>query len=169
MLGIVVLPEESGTREQCIYKVPQKIRQVNPQAYTPRLISIGPFHSPLGSNSVDNHLQEMEELKLKYLKGFLNRTPNISVDQLFSKVQVWENKIRNCYAGCAYTNSWKENDPLLLKPWLRRDITYDLILLENQLWSDAFVLVARLLLRFVLKGCFLWIFWSVIFVYVPVH
>ncbi|KAK2366708.1 hypothetical protein QL285_080058 [Trifolium repens] len=159
MLKGVVLPEMSGTREQCIYKVPQKIRQINPQAYTPRLISIGPFHSPLGSNSDDNHLHEMEELKLKYLKGFLNRTPNVSVDELFSKVQVWENKIRNCYAGhvsfnskdflkiiivdaCfiielflryAYYDSWKENDPLLLKPWLRRDITYDLMLLENQI------------------------------------
>ncbi|GAU26796.1 hypothetical protein TSUD_289010 [Trifolium subterraneum] len=58
MLEGVILPEESGINEQCIYKVPQKIRQVNPQAYIPRLISIGPFHSPLGSNSDENHLQE---------------------------------------------------------------------------------------------------------------
>ncbi|MCI49049.1 UPF0481 protein, partial [Trifolium medium] len=73
MLEAVVLPEESGTHEQCIYKVPQKIRQVNPQAYTPNVIAIGPFHSPRGSVSDDNNLNEMEKLKLKYLKGFLNR------------------------------------------------------------------------------------------------
>ncbi|XP_045814109.1 UPF0481 protein At3g47200-like [Trifolium pratense] len=158
MLEAVVLPEESGTHEQCIYKVPQKIRQVNPQAYTPRLISIGPFHNPLGSNSVENHLQEMEGLKLKYLKGFHKRT-NISIDNLFSRVKEWENEIRKCYAGpvslnskdflkiiivdaCfiiehflrrfSYTN-WNKIDPILLKPYLLDDIFRDLILLENQL------------------------------------
>ena len=31
-------------RECCIYKVPRKLRQVNKEAYTPKLISIGPFH-----------------------------------------------------------------------------------------------------------------------------
>ncbi|CAJ2666405.1 unnamed protein product [Trifolium pratense] len=98
MLEVVVLPEEFETHEQCIYKVPQMIRQDNPQAYTPRIIAIGPFHSPRGSVSDNNNLNEMEKLKLKYLKGFLNRT-NLCVDDLVFKVQEWENKIRNCYAG----------------------------------------------------------------------
>ncbi|WJX66269.1 hypothetical protein P8452_50839 [Trifolium repens] len=163
MLEEVVPPEDSGTHEQCIYKVPQKIRQVNPQAYTPRLISIGPFHSPLGSNSDQNHLQEMEGLKLRYLKGFLDRT-KISVHDLLFKLQEWEweNKIRKCYAGPISFNKkdllkiimvdacfiiehffrfyyryrdtiWKNDDPILMKPWLLDDIFRDLILLENQL------------------------------------
>ncbi|KAL5098055.1 hypothetical protein RYX36_002382 [Vicia faba] len=70
MLKGVVLPEMSEIHEQCIYKVPPGIREANPQAYTPQIISIGPFHSPHGSTS-DNILHQMEQLKLKYLKGFL--------------------------------------------------------------------------------------------------
>ena len=30
--------------ECCIYRVPQKLRKVNEDAYAPMLISIGPFH-----------------------------------------------------------------------------------------------------------------------------
>jgi hypothetical protein len=158
MLKGVVLPEMSLTRDRCIYKVPQIIRQANPQAYTPQIISIGPFHNPRGSISTNNNLHEMEELKLKYLKGFLNRT-NLCVDDLVFKLQQWENKIRNCYAGhlsfdsndflkiiivdacfiiehflryCRYSD-WRENDPILLNNGLLCDIKRDLILLENQL------------------------------------
>ncbi|XP_058727902.1 UPF0481 protein At3g47200-like [Vicia villosa] len=157
MLKGVVVPELSGIHEQYIYKVPPRIRQANPQAYTPQVISIGPFHSPHGSTS-DNILHQMEQLKLKYLKGFLNRT-NLSLDDLVSKFQEWENRIRNCYAGLFSFNSkdflkiiivdacfiiehflrffryknWMQNDPILLKPWLLSDIKRDLVLLENQL------------------------------------
>ncbi|XP_045811062.1 UPF0481 protein At3g47200-like [Trifolium pratense] len=158
MLEVVVLPEESETHEQCIYKVPQIIRQNNPQAYTPRIIAIGPFHSPPRGSVSDNNLNEMEKLKLKYLKGFLNRT-NLCADDLVFKVQEWENKIRNCYAGPVSFDSddflkiiivdacfiieyflryasypqWKENDPILSTRWLVNEIYRDLILLENQL------------------------------------
>ncbi|CAJ2666396.1 unnamed protein product [Trifolium pratense] len=158
LLEVVVLPEESEIHEQCIYKVPQLIRQNNPQAYTPRFISIGPFHSPHGSIIDNNNLYEMEELKLKYLKGFLNRT-NLSVNDLVFKVQEWENKIRNCYAGLVSFDSkdflkiiivdacfiiehflryisykdWMETDPILLQSWLLDEIEHDLILVENQL------------------------------------
>lgn len=38
MLERVVLPEVSRINEQYIYKVSQKIRQHNPQAYTPQII-----------------------------------------------------------------------------------------------------------------------------------
>ncbi|KAK2366712.1 hypothetical protein QL285_080061 [Trifolium repens] len=151
LLEAVVLPEISEVREQCIYRVPQTIRQNNPQAYTPKIISIGPFHNPRGSNSNNKNLYEMEELKLKYLKGFLNRT-KLHVDDLIFKVQEWENKIRNCYAGLVSFDSndflkiiivdacfiieyflrWMEYDPIqLLTSYLHDDIVRDLILLEN--------------------------------------
>ncbi|KAL5097720.1 hypothetical protein RYX36_002047 [Vicia faba] len=157
MLNGAVVPEMSGIHEQCIYKVLPRIRQVNPQAYTPQIISIGPFHNPHGSTS-DNILHQMEELKLKYLKRFLNRT-KLSVGDLVFKFQEWENSIRSCYAGIFSFNSndflkiiiidacfiielflkfyeypnWTENDPILVKPGLRNDVARDLMLLENQL------------------------------------
>ncbi|XP_058760472.1 UPF0481 protein At3g47200-like [Vicia villosa] len=170
MLKGVVVPELSGIHEQCIYKVPPSIREANPQAYIPKIISIGPFHSTHGSTS-DNIFHQMEQLKLKYLKGFLNRT-NLSLDDLVFKFQEWENRIRSCYAGLFSYNSndflkiiiidacfiielflrnfkyinWKENDPILLKPWLLYDITRDLTLLENQIpffvLEDIYTLVS---------------------------
>ncbi|KAK2366719.1 hypothetical protein QL285_080068 [Trifolium repens] len=127
-------------------------------AYTPETISIGPFHSPHGTISDNNKLLEMEELKLKYLKGFLNRT-ELCMDDLVLKVQKWENKIRNCYAGpisfdsddflkiiivdacfiiehflrCFSHTDWMHNDPIIFKPSLNYSISRDLVLIENQL------------------------------------
>ncbi|CAL5184450.1 unnamed protein product [Lathyrus oleraceus] len=151
MLKGVVAPERID--EQCIYKVPQRIRQTNPQAYTPQIISIGPFHSPHGSSS-DNILHQMEQFKLKYLKGLLNIS-KLSLGDLVFKFQEWEERIRSCYAGLLSFNSndflkiifidacfiiehflrcydypnWMENDPIFLKPGLFNDIICDLILL----------------------------------------
>ena len=34
----------SLTPHRCIYKVPNKLRRLNSDAYTPRLVSFGPFH-----------------------------------------------------------------------------------------------------------------------------
>jgi len=84
----VVLPEMSGINEQCIYKIPPGIRQ----AYTPQIISIGPFHNSHGSSSDNNILHQMEELKLKYLKGFINRT-NLCVDDFVLKLEELENRV----------------------------------------------------------------------------
>ncbi|CAK8531776.1 unnamed protein product [Lathyrus sativus] len=158
ILNVVVVPDMSGMiDEQCIYKVPPNIREANPQAYTPQIISIGPFHSPLGS-SRDNILHKMEKLKFKYFKGFVNRT-KVSVDDLVFKFQEWEDRIRSCYAELFSFNSneflkiiivdacfivelfirfslsryWIQDDPILQSHWLRRDIARDLVLLENQL------------------------------------
>jgi len=100
----------------------------------------------------------MEELKLKYFKGFLNRT-KLCLDDFVFKLQEWESRIRSCYAGLVSFNSndfrkiiiidacfiiehflryfryknWMKNDPILLKPWLFSEIKCDLVLLENQL------------------------------------
>lgn len=65
MLESVELPLVSRC---CIYKVPQKIRKLNEEAYTPSIVSIGPFHH------ADKRLESMEDLKLRYLKSFLERT-----------------------------------------------------------------------------------------------
>ncbi|WJX28040.1 hypothetical protein P8452_16806 [Trifolium repens] len=158
MLKGVTLPEFSGIHEQYIYKVPERIHRANPQAYTPQIISIGPFHNSHGSSNSENILHQMEELKLKYLKGFLNRT-KLCLDDFVLKLEEWENRIRSCYAGLISFNSndflkiiiidacfiiehflrifiyknWMKNDPILLKPWLHSDIKRDLVLLENQL------------------------------------
>ncbi|KAG6658297.1 hypothetical protein CIPAW_04G151100 [Carya illinoinensis] len=52
----------------CTYKVPNHFRKLNEDAYTPRIISIGPFH-------YDNpKLQAMEKYKVRYLMNFMEQT-----------------------------------------------------------------------------------------------
>ncbi|XP_029128327.1 UPF0481 protein At3g47200 [Cajanus cajan] len=142
----------SRRAERCIFRVPERLRKSNSQAYTPRVVSIGHFHK------ANCALEPMEEVKLKYLKAFLNRT-TLCVGHFVVKLQELENKIRSFYAEpIDYSSNdflkmvlidtsfiieyslryyeggdWWENDPLLLNQFLREIIYYDLILLENQL------------------------------------
>ncbi|CAL2240902.1 unnamed protein product [Prunus armeniaca] len=54
--------------KRCIYRVPNKLRKVNEAAYTPQLISIGPFHHG------KPELKDMENHKKKYCENFLARS-----------------------------------------------------------------------------------------------
>ncbi|TKY50037.1 UPF0481 protein [Spatholobus suberectus] len=146
MLESVELPLVSRC---CIYKVPQKIRKVNEEAYTPNIVSIGPFHYG------NKRLESMEELKLRYLKSFLERTQK-ELGDCIGCIKKSEENIRSCYSETIKQRSdefvrivltdacfiieyflrsleWPQEDPLLSKPWLRCDVKLDLILLENQL------------------------------------
>ncbi|KAK7316624.1 hypothetical protein RJT34_00228 [Clitoria ternatea] len=146
MLKSVELPLVSNC---CIYKVPQKIRKVNEGAYTPSIVSIGPFHYG------DKRLQSMEDLKLRYLKSFLERTQK-GLGDCIGYIKRSEEIIRSSYSEIIEQGSddfvriiltdacfiieyflrsleWTQEDPLLSKPWLRCDVKLDLILLENQL------------------------------------
>ncbi|KAJ4958130.1 hypothetical protein NE237_025241 [Protea cynaroides] len=51
-----------------IYQVPTLLLKVNPAAYIPHMVSIGPFHHD------QPHLQHMEAYKMQYLKDFLGRS-----------------------------------------------------------------------------------------------
>jgi hypothetical protein len=145
-LGPAEWPEEC-----CIYRVPKKLRKVNKEAYTPKLISIGPFHHRR------QEYRDMEMQKVKYLKDFCKKTEK-SQEVLASIVKEKEVEIRRCYAETSKLNrieflkmilldgifiielfrrnfkeEEREKDYILSKPWLREGIQHDLLLLENQL------------------------------------
>ena len=77
--------------ECCIYKVPPKLRKVNKDAYTPMIISIGPFHHG------KENLKKMEELKRRYFMDAFYQTMKNKND-LAKFIQVKEVEIRRCYA-----------------------------------------------------------------------
>ena len=86
-----------GTQQQAdasinhrINRVPYYIRSVNPQAYTPMLISIGPFHP------FDENLETMEMHKAAYLRDFIARV-EIELDKFESIIKEMEETIRCCY------------------------------------------------------------------------
>ena len=142
----------------CIYKVPKRLRDVKKEAYTPKLISIGPVHRD------NDELKDMQTLKLRYFKEFFSRTCK-GQKEFASIVEKNEDMIRNCYAAdislpegedfkkmflldsifiielFLRTFSTRKDesgiriiqkDYILSKPWLKDGIRQDLILLENQ-------------------------------------
>lgn len=136
----------------CIYMVPFVIRRLNQDAYTPKVLSIGPFH-----HSTHPRLQSMERHKLIYCKAFLQR-PEPILETLVTYIEQIEPNFRRCYSetlkpikeelvklilvdSCfilelflrSYYDDWSVDDAFLLKPWLASNIRLDLLLLENQL------------------------------------
>ncbi|CAK9154345.1 unnamed protein product [Ilex paraguariensis] len=159
------LPPQS--KECCIYRTPEKLRKVNGngETYTPRAVSIGPFHRG------QQHLQAMEEHKLRYLQSFLPRTGS-DLGPYVERVRTWERDARNCYAETidlssdAFVkmlvmdgsfivelllrsshiregkNQSDHSDRIFSSPWLIDDLGRDMILLENQL---PFIVLERML------------------------
>ncbi|KAK9937339.1 hypothetical protein M0R45_014137 [Rubus argutus] len=136
----------------CIYRVPERLRCAIPIAYTPQVVSIGPLHH--GSKG----LIGMEEHKMRYLQDFISRT-KISLKDYLQMIRGQEEKLRNCYAETIglesdafvkiilvdaafiiemllknhYNFLRDVNDRIFNKPWMRQDVWYDMLLLENQL------------------------------------
>ena len=83
--------EPEKRRECCIYKVPLKLRRVNEDAYTPKLISIGPYHHKR------KNLKKMEDLKRRYFRDACVRTKK-SEENFSRRIQEHEyQKILHCY------------------------------------------------------------------------
>nr|XP_023882369.1 UPF0481 protein At3g47200-like isoform X2 [Quercus suber]XP_023882370.1 UPF0481 protein At3g47200-like isoform X2 [Quercus suber] len=149
----IIIQQPHWRPECCIYKVPKRLREVKMEAYTPRLISIGPAHRDIDA------LKEMESLKQKYFQEFFQRTWKCQME-FKNIVQKNEDNIRHCYAQdislpekevfvemilldsifiielflrTATRKECPKDDYILSKPWLDEGIKQDLILLENQL------------------------------------
>ncbi|KAF5475736.1 hypothetical protein F2P56_007512 [Juglans regia] len=136
----------------CIYKVPDHFRKMNEEAYTPRVISMGPFHHG------NEKLQTMEKYKVRYLMDFMKRAKT-NLEKLLSIIKDWEEKICECYAETIefssddfvkmilldatfiieyflrnkFPKQWTDEDRIVLKPWLTARMQLDFLLLENQL------------------------------------
>ena len=77
--------------DECsIYKVPYHLRKWNEESYTPRSISIGPYHHN------KEKFQTMEKHKVRYFRSFMQRT-EINLENLVTTIRKMEDIIRPCY------------------------------------------------------------------------
>ncbi|KAL2346784.1 hypothetical protein Fmac_000784 [Flemingia macrophylla] len=138
--------------ECCIYRVPFRLRRLNEDAYTPKVVSIGPFH-----HNTHPHLRNMERYKLSYCKYFLQQRTRTTSDTWIQYIQSVEPQIRSCYSETLpfteeelvniifvdsgfilelfcryYDGNWSDGEVCLSTPWLRASIRGDMLLLENQ-------------------------------------
>ncbi|KAH0692316.1 hypothetical protein KY285_019413 [Solanum tuberosum] len=67
------------------------LRKSNPDAYTPMLISIGPYHKR------NHELSSMEKYKLLYLQRFLQRKEGLDVESCISALETKKDEALKCY------------------------------------------------------------------------
>lgn len=133
-----------------IYRVPRYLRQVNEEAFTPQMVSIGPFHHGKAE------LQPWEENKMRYLQAFLDRSGK-SLEDCTEFIKRLEGRARACYRdkidmtsnafvkmmlvdSCfiiesiwRWGNKYPEPADYLSNPELIRLVFRDMLLLENQI------------------------------------
>lgn len=140
------------SQECCIYRVPHSKRRLNPDDYTPKIVSIGPFHHG------KEELQAMEDQKIRYLQQFLQRT-KVSIEDFLAFIKGKEPKLLKCYAETVKLGSYDfvrmvlldavflvelllrgcnpnfitNDDRIFRKPWMINQMWSDFWLLENQL------------------------------------
>ncbi|CAA7024494.1 unnamed protein product [Microthlaspi erraticum] len=102
----------------CIYRVPNSMRQVNPEAYTPQIVLIGPLHHSLKSQALNYHgditntklmnYLNMERHKKIYLAKFAKRVGGGEkiIDGLRRTIEEDEEMIRESYSE---STAWIES------------------------------------------------------------
>ncbi|AES74687.1 hypothetical protein MtrunA17_Chr6g0452561 [Medicago truncatula] len=143
--------EPPSTYDCCIYKVPSDIRTLNENAYTPKFVSIGPFHH----GHPHPQIQNMERQKLIYFKDFLQRTET-TLNEMVYYIDAILSDFKCCYSETLpfshdelvklilidsgfiielFCRSYYDVRciNILSIPWLYVGIRSDLMLLENQL------------------------------------
>ncbi|XP_057776339.1 UPF0481 protein At3g47200-like [Salvia miltiorrhiza] len=145
----------AGAESECtIYRVHKHLRNVNPNAYEPEVIAIGPYHRN------KDHLKMMEDHKLRYFQHLIRRKPSNNVESYAACVGRLEAEVRKCYAdeptslspsdfiqmlvldGCFIlelllkrdmVSLREKNDPIFQMDWIVTSLQRDLMLFENQL------------------------------------
>lgn len=145
--------DNSSIKSTTIFKVNAGIRESNPDAYTPKMISIGPYHKE------NQELHSMKKYKLLYLRRFLQRKEGLDVESCIRQLEELKDEALKCYEdiyrdivvkfsemllldGCFVVEFIRENFEIKLRGdypliinvlWMRYQVCRDLLLLENQL------------------------------------
>ncbi|KAK3408146.1 hypothetical protein EUGRSUZ_J00441 [Eucalyptus grandis] len=145
------LRQSAGDSCCCIFRVPPTLKELNPKAYKPHIVSIGPYHH--GSECV----KMIEQHKARFFQALLERTGS-SGGQYFTAIALKEKEIRDCYSeslnfgsakliemmvvdGCFIIEVFRmivgiipraHDDPLFNMVWPFTAFIRDFLYLENQ-------------------------------------
>ncbi|KAH7670073.1 hypothetical protein IHE45_10G001100 [Dioscorea alata] len=97
--------EENLWSKQSIYRVPSCIKELNPKAYKPQVVSFGPHHHG------EPQVVPMEEHKQRALLHFLNRTTDKSIHYFLGELEKVEDELRASYK--ALDQRWNNKDVFL--------------------------------------------------------
>ncbi|KAM3338997.1 hypothetical protein P3S68_031083 [Capsicum galapagoense] len=81
----------SSIKSCTIFKVNVGLRESNPDAYTPKMVSIGPYHKK------NSQLWQMEKYKVFYLRRFLQRKKELGVESCISELMELKEEALKCY------------------------------------------------------------------------
>ncbi|KAL3506276.1 hypothetical protein ACH5RR_031658 [Cinchona calisaya] len=163
-------PSTTTSSVQCIFRVHDRLRSHEKEAYEPQVLSIGPYHYS------KPNLKKMEMHKQRYLEELLLQREETNRDGCISALTELEDRARKCYAediseikkddfvemllldGCFIIQFLRKlydpklrngDDTIFQMDWLRNWIEIDLILFENQI---PFFILEKLFVMTTLPG-----------------
>ncbi|KAF2321666.1 hypothetical protein GH714_001008 [Hevea brasiliensis] len=151
-----LLNKTAGKASCSIFRVPQSLVKIHPEAFEPQMVSIGPYH--YGAKQ----LEMIQQHKRRFLGAVLDRTQEFGVglDEFYKVIAIDEKKIRECYSGttdgfdsrqliemmildgifiikllCKVGKLVQEDpdDPIFKSQWIYYSLSRDLLRLENQI------------------------------------
>ena len=135
----------------CIYKVSKELRKLNKRAYNPWVVSIGPIHNNNDDDKEEQHLKEMEHIKVAYTEELLCRIAGKSASPEVKGY--WMDKaLMECSAAMLHLaasafNCYAENLKRIIEKKIPQHRLAQMLLIDG-----CFIL--ELLYRSSLKNCF---------------
>ncbi|XP_047268547.1 putative UPF0481 protein At3g02645 isoform X2 [Capsicum annuum] len=83
--------DNSSLKSCTIFKVNVGLRESNPGAYTPKMVSIGPYHRK------NPKLRPMEKYKVLYLQRFLKRQEGLDLESCINELEELKEEALKCY------------------------------------------------------------------------
>ncbi|KAI4354734.1 hypothetical protein L6164_003580 [Bauhinia variegata] len=142
IIDIPKVVEPHLSPECCIHKVPEKFLEVNPEAYTPQYISIGPLHhdnpklKPMErgkhryfhfflkrlpkKQALDNFKSFLGENEAKLHRFYSERFPGLSSDPFVNMMLLDSIFIMDLFLRESKSYQHQEDDNLFSKPWMKR-------------------------------------------------
>ncbi|KAK1282989.1 UPF0481 protein [Acorus calamus] len=110
--------------KRSIFRVPPILCSENPEAYMPRVVSIGPYHRGRADLTV------MEKHKHRVTRHLFSRHPDYLVAKCFQEVRSLEKRARSCYADEIDMESREFAEMMIL------DGCFIISFLINQTWYE---------------------------------